>query len=93
VESAGVLSLLLLMLAVVGIFIGIPFVSNYAFWFAIAAYFILDWGRNGLGMLSLLLLMLAVVGVFSRRTKGTACVEFAELTAFVSGMSAGRLLP
>lgn len=43
-ESAGVLSLLLLMLAVVGVFIGIPFVSNYAFWFAIAAYMILNPG-------------------------------------------------
>ena len=34
------LSLLLLGLAIVGVFIEIPFVSNYAFWFAIAAYFI-----------------------------------------------------
>jgi hypothetical protein len=32
------LSLLLLVLAVVGVFIGIPFVSQYAFWVAIAAY-------------------------------------------------------
>ena len=37
-ESAQVLSLLLLGLAVVGVFIEIPFVSNYAFWFAIVAY-------------------------------------------------------
>jgi uncharacterized protein (DUF983 family) len=40
VDPAGVLSLLLLGLAVVGVFIEIPFVSNYAFWVAIAAYFI-----------------------------------------------------
>ena len=39
-HPAVVLSLLLLGLAVVGVFIEIPFVSNYAFWFAIAAYVI-----------------------------------------------------
>src|SRR5215472_5341130 len=53
----GILSLLLLMLAVVGVFIDIPFVSNYAFWFAIAAYIIRDWTFNVLiwvGILSLL---------------------------------------
>ena len=38
--SAGVLSLFLLVLAIVGVFIGIPFVSNYAFWLAVAAYII-----------------------------------------------------
>ena len=59
-----VLSLLLLGLAVVGVFIEIPIVSNYAFWVAIAAYVILDWQTRWLGMLSLLLLGLAVVGVF-----------------------------
>ena len=32
------LSLLLLVFAVVGVFIGIPIVSQYAFWVAIAAY-------------------------------------------------------
>jgi hypothetical protein len=64
VAPAAVLSLFLLLLAVVGVFIGIPFVSNYAFWIAIAAYVILDWGTNWLGILSLLLLGLAVVGVF-----------------------------
>ena len=37
-ESAQVLSLLLLGLAVVGVFIEIPFVSQYAFRVAIAAY-------------------------------------------------------
>ena len=60
----GVLSLLVLMLAIVGVFILIPFVSNYAFWIAIAAYIIHDWGSLWAGMLSLLLLGLAVVGVF-----------------------------
>ena len=39
-HPAVVLSLLLLGLAVVGVFIEIPFVSNYAFWFAVAAYII-----------------------------------------------------
>jgi hypothetical protein len=64
VHPAVVLSLLLLGLAVVGVFIEIPFVSNYAFWLAIAAYVLFDWGTRWLGMLSLLLLGLAVVGVF-----------------------------
>jgi hypothetical protein len=63
-----VLSLLVLMLAVVGVFADIPFVSNYAFWVVIAAYVILSWGgdagANWSGILSLLLLGLAVVGVF-----------------------------
>jgi hypothetical protein len=63
-----VLAFLLLMLAVVGVFVDIPFVSNYAFWVAIVAYVILYWGsRIGAswsGIVSLLLLMLAVVGVF-----------------------------
>jgi uncharacterized protein (DUF983 family) len=63
----GIFSLLLLALAVVGVFIEIPFVSNYAFWFAVAAYMIRDWTFNRLlwaGMLSLLVIGLAVVGVF-----------------------------
>ena len=63
-DSPGVLSLLLLGLAVVGVFIEIPFVSQYAFWVAVAAYIIRDWGPIWAGMLSLLLLGLAVVGVF-----------------------------
>src|SRR5215475_1978226 len=61
------LSLLLLVLAVVGVFIGIPFVSQYAFWVAIAAYVIIDYSWNWagmLGMLSFLLLVLAAFGVF-----------------------------
>ena len=36
-----VLSLVLVILAVVGVFIEIPLVSNYAFWFAIGAYIML----------------------------------------------------
>ena len=36
-----VLSLILVILAVVGVFIEIPLVSNYAFWFAIGAYVML----------------------------------------------------
>jgi len=64
VHPAVVLSLLLLGLAVVGVFIEIPFVSNYAFWFAIAAYIIQSWGTVWGGMLSLILLGLAIVGVF-----------------------------
>src|SRR5262252_4797657 len=53
------------MLAVVGVFADIPFVSNYAFWVAVAAYVILYWGgamitgggaaTNWPGILSLLL--------------------------------------
>ena len=39
-DPVGVLSLLLLVFAVVGVFVSIPFVSNYAFWVAIAAYVI-----------------------------------------------------
>lgn len=36
-----VLSLVLAGLAVVGVFIDIPFVSNYAFWIVVAAYVML----------------------------------------------------
>ena len=39
-HPAVVLSLLLLGLAVVGVFIEIPIVSHYAFWLAVAAYVI-----------------------------------------------------
>ena len=62
--STGVLSLLVMMLAVIGVFADIPLVSNYAFWFVIAAYVIFDRGKNWLAMLTDLLLGLAVVGVF-----------------------------
>ena len=41
-----VLSLVLVILAVVGVFIEIPLVSNYAFWFAIGAYIILAGTRG-----------------------------------------------
>ncbi len=40
-----VLSLVLVILAVVGVFIDIPLVSNYAFWFAIGAYIMLAGSR------------------------------------------------
>jgi hypothetical protein len=40
-----VLSLVLVILAVVGVFIEIPLVSNYAFWFAIGAYIMLAGSR------------------------------------------------
>ena len=36
-----VLSLVLVILAVVGVFIEIPIVSDFAFWFAIGAYIML----------------------------------------------------
>ena len=40
-----VVSLLLVILAVVAVFIEIPLVSNYAFWFAIGAYLLLAGSR------------------------------------------------
>jgi hypothetical protein len=64
---AGILSLLILILGVVAVFVEIPFVSNYAFWFAVAAFIIRDWTFRTLiwtGVLSLVVLMLAIVGVF-----------------------------
>jgi hypothetical protein len=41
VNFGFVLSFVLVILAVVGVFIEIPLVSNYAFWFAIGAYILL----------------------------------------------------
>jgi hypothetical protein len=41
VNFGFVASLVLVILAVVGVFIDIPIVSNYAFWFAIGAYIML----------------------------------------------------
>jgi len=41
VNFGFVLSLLIVILAVVGVFIEIPLVSNYAFWLAVGAYIIL----------------------------------------------------
>ena len=38
---AGILSLVLVILAILGVFIEIPLVSAYAFWFAVGAYIIL----------------------------------------------------
>ena len=36
-----VVSLVVVILAVLGVFIEIPIVSNYAFWFAVGAYILL----------------------------------------------------
>jgi hypothetical protein len=41
VNFGYVLSLILAGFAIVGVFIEIPFVSNYAFWIVVAAYVIL----------------------------------------------------
>jgi hypothetical protein len=46
VNFGFVLSLLLVILAVVAVFIEIPLVSNYAFWFAIGAYIMLAGTRG-----------------------------------------------
>jgi hypothetical protein len=43
------LSLILVLFAIVGVFIEIPLISDYAFWFAVGAYIILagsTWGRH-----------------------------------------------
>ena len=40
-----ILSLVLIVLAVVGIFVEIPFVSMYAFWVAVLAYLVLALGN------------------------------------------------
>jgi uncharacterized protein (DUF983 family) len=45
VNLAFVFSFVVAGLAVVGVFIEIPMVSNYAFWFAIGAYIILAGSR------------------------------------------------
>ena len=45
VNFGFVVSLLLVILAVVSVFIEIPLVSNYAFWFAIGAYMLLAGSR------------------------------------------------
>jgi hypothetical protein len=45
VNFGFVVSLLLVILAVVAVFIEIPLVSNYAFWFAIGAYLLLAGSR------------------------------------------------
>jgi hypothetical protein len=43
---AFALSLILVGLSVVGVFVEIPFVSEYAFWFSVAAYIILAAARG-----------------------------------------------
>jgi len=40
-----ILSLVLVVLAVVGVFVEIPFVSMYAFWIAVLAYVVLALGN------------------------------------------------
>ena len=40
-----IISLLVVILAVLSVFIEIPIVSNYAFWFVIAAYLLLAGSR------------------------------------------------
>jgi hypothetical protein len=45
VNFGFVLSLVIVILAVLGVFIEIPLVSNYAFWFAIGAYILLAGSR------------------------------------------------
>jgi hypothetical protein len=45
VNFGFVVSLLLVILAIVAVFIEIPLVSNYAFWFAIGAYMLLAGSR------------------------------------------------
>jgi hypothetical protein len=45
VNFGVIVSLLLVILAVLSVFIEIPIISNYAFWFAIAAYITLAGSR------------------------------------------------
>jgi hypothetical protein len=69
VEAPGVLSLVVLMFSVVGVFVFIPFVSQYAFWVAVGAFVFLYWatakGANFFGIVSLILLGFAVVECFA----------------------------
>jgi hypothetical protein len=64
-------SLVLSYAAIVGVFVEIPIVSNYAFWVLVGAYFlwIVVGGKHKKGfklqlVLSILLTMVAIVGVF-----------------------------
>jgi hypothetical protein len=41
VNFGFIASLVVMIIAVVGVFIEIPIVSNYAFWFAVGAYILL----------------------------------------------------
>jgi len=45
VNFGVIVSLLVVILAVLSVFIEIPIVSNYAFWFAIGAYLLLAGSR------------------------------------------------
>jgi len=42
-------SFILIILAVVGVFIRVPIASNYAFWFAVGAYLVLAGTKKGNG--------------------------------------------
>jgi hypothetical protein len=46
VNFGVMVSLLLVILAVLSVFIEIPIISNYAFWFVIAAYLLLAGSRS-----------------------------------------------
>jgi hypothetical protein len=62
-----IITLSLALLAVLGVFIEIPFVSSYAFWVATAAYVILASAvaiRSMSFSFALVIALLAVVGVF-----------------------------
>jgi hypothetical protein len=80
------------MLAIVGVFADIPFVSNYAFWVAVAAYIIRDWTFNRLlfvGMLSLLVMGLAVVGVFIQIPFVSNYAFWVAVTAYIIRLLVG----
>jgi Sec-independent protein secretion pathway component TatC len=46
VDYIFLISLILTMLAIIGVFVEIPFISSYAFWVAIAAYILLASHRH-----------------------------------------------
>ena len=46
VDYIFLISLILTMLAIIGVFVEIPFISSYAFWVAIAAYIMLASHRH-----------------------------------------------
>jgi len=46
VDYIFLISLILTMLAIIGVFVEIPFISRYAFWVAIAAYIMLASHRH-----------------------------------------------
>jgi hypothetical protein len=64
-------SLVIAIVAVVGVFIEIPIVSDYAFWFLVGAFIVWHGVHTGRRhsfvptvMISLVLLLVAIVGVF-----------------------------